>query len=690
MFAPHRLAAALAALSVLLAGATPLRAQSAAPRLNKSQRTLLEAVVAAVDRAAAGAPETPLVEASWLSHVLRASDGSHYVALSAEVPATPAPKEPATLYVRLALRRVGSETLLAPPRSAVMDWLQGLRGDPLPMRAMKSMSVPQGEIPVGGAAMLAGSQAMVAANDASNALRLQDMERERARREREAREKQRRAELESRATAPVSQVHAFEDFDVKSALGPGPGAGGLRIERGITAGPGDYDVYIGWAEPANTKTPVVRVVTHHLSLPAAHRTDFALSDVVLADAVRTLESPYPVDQQGAHPYAIGALETTPARDARFRVDEPLSVVVQVINPAGGPTGKPEVDVAFRVSRDVAGRPQLVGSLPVQHYNAGTLPLDFDVASGHPLFAALQMPLTTFARGHYTLEVVATDRAAGRQTTRTTAFDVTGTPASLLREAPTPGQAFRRDSVLAPATLAALARALTPPTPSEPLVRALAALETGRFADLVRVDTTVAAERPVAQALLGIGLYGLGDSARSIAAQLTQAASLGAPSAPVLLMLGATYALGGDDRAAVTAWNQAREGGIDDGVVATLLIDAYMRQGDVTRAAAMATAALDSQPGNAAARRALAATYIATRRPADALRLLDAAPADAADPEHEFLVMHALFAGVVAGDAAMTAPAARERLAAVGARYVQAAGRHAELVREWLAVTGSGR
>lgn len=688
MFVLHRLAAALAALSVLLAGATPLQAQSAAPRLNKAQRTLLEAVVAAVDRVAAGAPGTPRVEATWLSHVLRASDGSHYVALRVEVPGTPAPKEPATLYVRLALRRVGTETLLAPPRSAVMDWLQGLRGDPLPMRAMKSMSVPQGEIPVGGAAMLAGSQAIVAANDASNALRLQDMERERARRDREAREKQRRAELESRATTPVSQVHAFEDFDVKSALGPG--AGGLRIERGITAGPGDYDVYIGWAEPTNAKTPAVRVVTHHLSLPAANRTDFALSDVVLADAVRMLESPYPVDQQGAHPYAIGALETTPARDTRFRVDEPLSVVVQVINPAGGPTGKPEVDVAFRVSHDVAGRPQLVGSLPVQHYNAGTLPVDFDVASGHPLFAALQMPLTTFARGHYTLEVVATDRVAGRQTTRTTAFDVTGTPASLLREAPTPGQAFRRDSVLAPATLTALARALTPPAPSGPLARALAAAEAGRFAELVRVGTTIAAERPVAQALLGVGLYGLGDSPRSVGAQLTQAASQGAPSAPVLLMLGATYALGGDDKAAVTAWNQAREGGIDDGVVATLLIDAYMRQGDVTRAAAMATAALDSQPGNAAARRALAATYIATRRPADALRLLDQAPAGADDTEHDFLVMHALFAGVVAGDAAMTTPAARERLAAVGARYVQAAGRHAELVREWLAVTGSGR
>jgi hypothetical protein len=97
MFAPHRLVAALAALSILVAGATPARAQSAAPRLNKSQRTLLEAVVAAVDGAASGAPDTPLVEAAWLSHVLRASDGSHYVALRAEVPDSPAPKDPVTL-----------------------------------------------------------------------------------------------------------------------------------------------------------------------------------------------------------------------------------------------------------------------------------------------------------------------------------------------------------------------------------------------------------------------------------------------------------------------------------------------------------------------------------------------------------------------------------------------------------------
>ena len=70
---------------------------------------------------------------------------------------------------------------------------------------------------------------------------------------------------------------------------------------------------------------------------------------------------------------------------------------------------------------------------------------------------------------------------------------------------------------------------------------------------------------------------------------------GAPAAPVLVVLGATYALAGDDKAALTAWNQARDAGIDDASVATLLVDAYMRQGDVARATAMARAALDAQP-----------------------------------------------------------------------------------------------
>ena len=107
---------------------------------------------------------------------------------------------------------------------------------------------------------------------------------------------------------------------------------GAAILRSVRAGPGAFDLYVAWAEPSGSDRPgPVRVISRRLELPAA-TTDFQLSDIVLADAVRRLEDGYPGGQQNAHPYAIGALEATPARDDAFRVDERLSVVFQVINP----------------------------------------------------------------------------------------------------------------------------------------------------------------------------------------------------------------------------------------------------------------------------------------------------------------------------------------------------------------------
>lgn len=674
-------AAAVALTAALAVGGlgASAGAQVAAPKLSKPQRAAFEAILAAVDRAAAGATDAPLDEARWTTHVLRASDGSHYVALHADLTAGDTPTEPVPLYVRFTARRVGAETELPPARSAVAEWLKGLRGDPLPMRASRSTTVPAGEVPVGGAAILAGDAGV----EASNVLRLQDLERDRARREAAAREKQRRAELESRAATPPTPLHPFEDLDPRYEF-PAGGASAF-LERGASVGPGDYDVYIGWAAPAGrNRPPAVHVVHHRVTLPGADTVEFALSDVILADRVRALAAPFPPEQQGAHPYAIGALDALPARDTIFRVDEPLSVVTQIINATGSGAGKPDVDLATRVTRVVAGRDELVGTLPVQPFNATTLPADFDVTAGHPLFAALQVPLASFSRGHYALTLTAVDKIGRRQATRRVEFDVAGTPDSLLREAPTPGQAFRREAVLAPSTLAAVVRALRPAAPSDGLARALDAAAAGRFAELMRVDTVPPVERPVAQALLGLGLYGLGDSARAAAAQLSQAANLGAPAPPVLVLLGATYALGNDDRAAVTAWNQAREGGIDDAAVAGLLIDAYLRQGDVARAAAMATAALDTQPDNLAARHALAATYLATRRHGEALTLLEAVPDAVATPETRFLLAEALYAAFVRHDPALDTPARRARFTAVAGAYVAEAGPHAALVRDWLA------
>ena len=62
--------------------------------------------MAAVDQAQASSAATP---ATWQTHVLRASDGSHYVALSAVARDIPAPKDAVLLYVRLATRRTAAD-----------------------------------------------------------------------------------------------------------------------------------------------------------------------------------------------------------------------------------------------------------------------------------------------------------------------------------------------------------------------------------------------------------------------------------------------------------------------------------------------------------------------------------------------------------------------------------------------------
>src|SRR5262245_19825561 len=94
----------------------------ATPQLSKDQRTTLQAVVAAVD-AAADLPDHPDVK--WQTHLMRASDGSHYVAFSVLPPASLTLPPKTTLYLRLATRSAAPATLQV-ERSAVMEWLKGM------------------------------------------------------------------------------------------------------------------------------------------------------------------------------------------------------------------------------------------------------------------------------------------------------------------------------------------------------------------------------------------------------------------------------------------------------------------------------------------------------------------------------------------------------------------------------------
>jgi hypothetical protein len=630
--------------------------------------------VTATDAALAGAPTT---DAAWTSHVLRMSDGAHYVALSARL-AGPAHAQPVGVYVRLATRRPPAVTVVSNERSAVMAWLRGQRSDPLPRPPARSTTVNPGEMPVGGTAAAVGD---VAAGS-SAALRLMSLQQEREERLREEREARRGAELERAGAATYTGMFPFEDFDL-SGRSFTIADGRLEVHRGVTAGPGDYDLLIAIAFAAPSEPAQIVVVRTTVTLPAAEPS-FGLSDVIVASAVEPRNEPYPSSEQSAHPYAIGTLEVTPAPGNVLQADRTLGLVYQVINPAGSARGKPDVEVSFQVSRIIGERIETFGQLQPQRHDEHSVPADFHVAAGHPLFGAIRVPLAGFPRGRYRVAITANDRLGGTRTSAATDFEVKGTAQSLLREAPALGRAFRREAILTPPFRGALVAALRPATPSPALEAAMAAARDGRFADLLRDAPVEPLERAVAVVFRALGLYALGDSPRTVAAQMQQAIGYGVPPAAPLVILGATSALSGDHKAAVTQWHQARDAGIGDAIMTPLLIDAYLRLGDTTRAAAMAQASLDATSNDEATRRLLAATYLAAARYADAVALL-ATVADTAADEMAFLRLHALYALLVNAKPGDDSAASRARFSALARPYVQAAGPHHELVAEWLAV-----
>lgn len=663
----------VAALAALAVGLPSGAGAQGAPKLTKAQRTVLESVVQAVDRAAGGGP---IDAAAWATHVLRASDGSHYLAMRALASGVAAPSAPVVLYVRLASQRDPAVTTTA-ERSAVSEWLRGMRAEPLPMRAGGSMSVPRGEMPVG--SIIPGGRDVAAESVA--ALRLLMLEHEKTKKQREAQAAARREAME-RARSSPSTMLPFEDFDVAARLVAGTG-GGVDVRRSLTAGPGAYQVLVGWAEmPARGAAPDVHVLRHVVSLPPAPPV-FGLSDIIVGNQAAAIASPYPANQQNAHPYATGMIEVTPAPANVLRADESLSMVVQVVNPAGTATGKPDVSVQFRIARIAGDHDEVVGTLPAQRYDETKVPVDFDVAKGHPLFAATRASLASLSRGRYRLTAIADDHVGGASATTETVFEVRGTPQTLLKEAPRPGRPYHRASVLAPAPLQVIVGGLTPSTPSPGLASLLGAAAAGRFAELVRETPIDPTERATAVLLRALGLYGLGDTPRSVAVPLGTALNGGAPERPSLLLHGAVQALAGDDAGAVAAWERAQARGVPASVIAPLLVDAYVRRGDGARAAALVETRLAAQPGDDDAARVLASLHLAAGRPTEALQQLERPPlVGRDDAETAFLRLHALFASIVAEGASAGAAEWRAAFAAAASRYVERGAAHASLVAEW--------
>lgn len=659
--------ARLAAIVVTVCLCASHVSAQAPPALTSQQRDLLQALITAVDRAPAlTAPK----DYDWLIHVLRVSDGSHYVALSVTSPAAQ-PKGPVVVYIRLASAKTQDATTAA-ERSLVREWLQGSRVDPRLLPRKGGFAV--GAMPAMGAVIERDGRSSVGSTD----LQVMGLQRERSRERREEEERQRRATLEG-TSAPPSDTLPFEDFDF---VLPAPFADGTRaIQRALTAGPGVYDLFVAWAEASQPAAKAhIQVARRSLQLAPAVATEFGLSSVIVADQIGVRATPYSPLEQRAHPYAIGVTEIMPARDAVFTPDEQLAVAFQIVNPASAASGKPDVSVNLRIVRATGARDEVVASLSPLTYDAATLPADFDVRLGHPVIAALAAPLRTIPRGEYRLVITAEDRIASTVVAGGTMFTVVGTRESLLAEAPSLGARFQPAAVLQPPILNEMLDRLAPATASAALAGALQSARSGRFAELLVADVVLPAERGVRTALGGLALLSLGNP--SAAPEFQRALAMQAPLAPVQFLLAAAQAMQGRDREAITAWESARKSGFPAHVVDRLLAEAYLRQKDYQRAAA----AIGPRPpgDDAAGARTFAAIAIATRREAEAITALDALLArDGADPDARWLLVHALYSEFVHGNRGR-----HERLLAEAQRYVDAKGAHTPLASEWLKVITS--
>jgi hypothetical protein len=658
-----RLAASIVTVC-LLAG--PALAQ-APPTLSRQQRDLLQSLLNSVDAAAA---QPPSAHIEWQTHVMRASDGSHYVAFTIVPPSTtPLPQGPALLYIRLATAQPQAAQRVA-ERSAIRDWLTGSRTDP---RLLPRRGIAIGEMPVMGATGAMGSQRQPVTTGV-NEMRLMALERERAKQKQDELDKQRRAELEGKS-AVTRELFPFEDFDLASHSVRDNGT--RVITRAFTAGPGEYDLYVAWADTSNPKPAgTVRVLRQPVSLAPAATTGLTTGSIILADKVSVRAAPYPATEQSAHPYSIGVMEIAPALDAVYTRDDFLSVAFQIINPRGSDTGMPDLAVAFRIVRVTADRESPVASLNPQYYNASTLPADFDLRQGHPVFAAVSAPLASLGRGDYRLKIAINDRAAGTSAGADADFRIIGTPASLLAEAPPLGKPFSREVALAPSVLAPLVDALTPASASPQLSRALATARSGKFIDLLVEEPVPAAEAGIRTTLTGLALIAVGDA--SAAVQLQRALLQNAPIGPVQYLIGAARALQNRDSDAIAAWQAAIADGQAPAAARELLVETLLRRGENVRAAAVIAEAAPA-PTSPAWIRLTAVTQLANGRYADAIALLDAhLAANADDAEARWLLIHALFADVVKGGS-------KSRFVTDAQKYVDSKAAHAALVSEWLRI-----
>lgn len=205
-------------------------------------------------------------------------------------------------------------------------------------------------------------------------------------------------------------------------------AGPVRIARGFSAPPGEYDLVVVVRERVEPDRPGLTrragVLTRRLILPDFASDELTTSSIILADRIAVLDRPPADEQLHEHPYLIGLSEIQPAVDNVLRKDEELIVVFLVYNPFVTPERKFDIEVEYHFySRSGESGERYFNRTKPQRFTPAIMGPQFDPAAGHPLMAGQGVPLASFPAGDYRLAIKVTDIVTGKSILRDVLFTI---------------------------------------------------------------------------------------------------------------------------------------------------------------------------------------------------------------------------------------------------------------------------
>jgi hypothetical protein len=201
------------------------------------------------------------------------------------------------------------------------------------------------------------------------------------------------------------------------------GQDAVQLTRALELPPGDFEITFALSEapPRNAKTPPRRVVhTQALSVPDFTK-ELTTSSIVLANSVEEAPQQLTPRQQMEQPFTIGGQKITPTFTPSFAKSGELLFLFLIYNQGAAPDGKPDLEVAYTVSRGTESKP--FAKMPTTLFNASTLPAEFTMNAGHQVMVVQGVPLASFAPGEYALGIGITDKTKNQTITRTIPFTV---------------------------------------------------------------------------------------------------------------------------------------------------------------------------------------------------------------------------------------------------------------------------